>query len=135
MARAAGTGSNFFLFSFFNQNPDFINNHQNALSDQELFLLISLSMDNHNAIQFQHLTHGEDKAAGTPPQARGAARFLVLLMVLISAVLDVLIVPVNTLREWITGLGNPAAEPFDELTLPAAGLSLHRYLTRTRMSY
>jgi hypothetical protein len=42
-------------------------------------------------------------------------------MVLISAVLDVLIVPVNTVREWITRFENPAAEPFDELTLPAAG--------------
>jgi hypothetical protein len=30
-------------------------------------------MDNHNAIQNLHPTHGEDKASGAPPQARGAA--------------------------------------------------------------
>ena len=30
-------------------------------------------MDNHNAIRFLYLTHGEDKAAGVPSQARGAA--------------------------------------------------------------
>ena len=78
-------------------------------------------MDNHNAIRFRHLTHGEDTADGAPQQARGAALFHVLLMVLISAVLDVLIVPVNTVRVWITRFENPAAEPFDELILPAAG--------------
>jgi hypothetical protein len=45
----------------------------------------------------------------------------VLLEVLISAVLDVHIVPVNTVRVLITRFENPAAEPFDELILPAAG--------------
>jgi hypothetical protein len=41
-------------------------------------------------------------------------------MVLISAMLDVHSVPVNTVQKWITRKENPAAEPFDELTLPAA---------------
>ncbi len=49
------------------EQPDFINNNQNTHSDQELFLLISLSMDNHNAKRFLHPIHGEDKAAGLPP--------------------------------------------------------------------
>jgi hypothetical protein len=41
-------------------------------------------------------------------------------MVLISAMLDARIVPVNTAPEWITRKENPAAEPFDELALPSA---------------
>lgn len=56
------------------EQPDFINNPQNARIYQELFLLISLLMDNHNGIRFRHLTHGEDTVAGAPPQARRAAR-------------------------------------------------------------
>ena len=44
------------------------------------------------------------------------AWFLVLRMVLISAMLDVHSVPVNTVQKWITRKENPAAEPFDELT-------------------
>jgi hypothetical protein len=37
-------------------------------------------------------------------------------MVLISAMLDVFSVPVQTVSEWITRKENPAAEPFDECT-------------------
>jgi len=44
------------------------------------------------------------------------ARFLVLRMVLISAMLDVHNVPVNTVQKLITRKGNPAAELFDERT-------------------
>jgi len=74
-------------------------------------------MDSHNAIRILHPTHGEDKAAGIPPQARGAAR-------------PVPCAPDGadqcsarctqcscaTVWEWITRKENPAAELFDELT-------------------
>jgi len=98
--------------------PDLINNRQNSRSDQELFLLRSLSMDNHNAIRFLHPTHVEDKEAGLPPQERGAARPVSCAPcgVLISAWLDVHIVPVNTVQKLIARKGNPAAELFDERT-------------------
>jgi len=45
---------------------DFKKNRQNFRNDPELFLLIFLSMDNHNAIRFLYPIHGEDKAAGAP---------------------------------------------------------------------
>jgi len=57
--------------------------------------------------------------------AERLARFLVLQMMLVGAVLCVLVVSVWTLWERITGLENPAAEPFDVLTLPAA-YGIHR---------
>ena len=57
--------------------------------------------------------------------AERLARFLVLQVMLIDVVLDLLDVPARTLWERIYGLENPAAEPFDELTLPAA-YGIHR---------
>ena len=52
--------------------------------------------------------------------AERLARFLVLQMMLVGAVLCVLVVSAWTLWERITGLENQAAKPFEALTLPAA---------------
>jgi hypothetical protein len=97
--------------------PDFKNTRQNSRNNQELFLLRSLSMDNHNAIRFLHPIHGEDKVAGAPLQSRGAFR-------------PVPCAPDGadqcnarctycscaTVSEWITRKGNLAAELFHECT-------------------
>ena len=63
--------------------------------------------------------------------AERLARFIVVQMILIDVfldvfgVLDVPGVPARTLWERITGLDNPAAEPFDVLRLPAS-CGIHR---------
>jgi hypothetical protein len=66
--------------------------------------------------------------------AERLARFLIVQVMLIDGVLDVPgvsgvpdvpDVPARTLWERIYGLENPAAEPFDALTLPAA-YGIHR---------
>jgi len=57
--------------------------------------------------------------------AERLARFLLLPVMLTGAVLCVLGVPARTLWERITLSENPAAEPFDVLTLPAA-YGIHR---------
>jgi hypothetical protein len=60
--------------------------------------------------------------------AERLARFIVVQVMLIDGVLDVPgvpDVPARTLWERIYGLENPAAEPFNALTLPAA-YGIHR---------
>jgi len=64
----------------------------------------------------------------TRRNAERLARFIVVQVMLIDGVLDVPgvpDVPARTLWERIYGLENPAAEPFNALTLPAA-YGIHR---------
>lgn len=55
-----------------------------------------------------------------PHEAERLAGFLISSMTLVCAVMEVLKVPNRALWELADGSGNPAAEPFDMIVLPAA---------------